>query len=312
MDRKKLLYFATIAECCSFTRASAQLRIAQPALSRQIALLEAEFGIKLFTRMGRYVRLTDAGEVLLRHAHGINKAFDLAREEMQTRATSPKGRAVVGAPPSLSTILAPRLLTRLRNELPDVCVNIREGTSCFLERSIIEADVDLALVAEKFSGPGIERLHLGEEDIVLIGRPELLRRLRSDGARWWRSTPLFMVCQVAAIVEAALPGRFRDVYRIEMDAIHALKEMTTQGRGVTISPVGFFRSAIEAGQVAAAPIGRLSRPIVLASSASRPRSRAVEAVARLIGEEIERFLAVGVFTARTGAASAPVPLPALD
>jgi LysR family nitrogen assimilation transcriptional regulator len=312
MDRKKLLYFATIAECASFTRASAQLRIAQPALSRQIALLEAEFGIKLFTRMGRHVRLTDAGEVLLRHAHGINKAFDLAREEMQTRATSPKGRAIVGAPPSLSTILAPRLLTRLRHELPDVSVNIREGTSLFLERSIIEADLDLALVAEDFSGPGVERQHLGHEDIVLIGRPELLSRLSKDGARWWRSTPLFMVCQVAGIVEAALPGRFRDVYSVQMDAIHAIKEMTNQGRGVTISPIGFFRSEIESGHVAVAPIGKLTRPIALASSASRPRSRAVEAVAKLIQAEIERFFAAGVFSARGDKGFAPIPLPMRD
>jgi LysR family nitrogen assimilation transcriptional regulator len=311
MDRKKLLYFAAIAECGSFTRAAAQLRIAQPALSRQIALLEQEFGVDLFTRMGRHVRLTDAGEVLLRHAHSINKAFDLAREEMQTRASLPRGRVIVGAPPSLSSMLVPRLLSRLRHELPDVLLKVREGTSLFLERSIVEADLDLALVAEEFSGPGVDRRRLGHEDLALVGRPEVLQRVIEAGARWWRSTPLFVTHQVNCILGPILPEHFGEVYSVEMDAIHAIKEMTIQGRGVAISPVGFFWSEIQAGQAAVARIGKtkITRPIILASSASRPHSRAVDATAHVIREEVEQLFDSGAFLARQLGGSAEIYLP---
>jgi DNA-binding transcriptional LysR family regulator len=305
MDRKKLLYFARIAECGSFTKAAAQLRIAQPALSRQIALLEQELGAELFTRMGRHVRLTDAGEVLLRHAHRINKAFDLAREEMQTRASSPKGRVIVGAPPSLSCMLTPRILTRLRHELPDVSLTIREGTSLFLERSIIEADLDLGIVAEEFSGPGIDRHCLGHEDIALIGRPDVIDKLRRDGARWWRTMPLLMTCQVSCLVRSVIPDKLENVYWVEMDAIHAIKEMTNLGHGVTLCPVGFFRSEIETRQVAVASMGDITRPIILVGSASRPRSRAVEAVAQILRTEVEKFFQAGAFAAHAPVEIAP-------
>jgi DNA-binding transcriptional LysR family regulator len=305
MDRKKLLYFSRIADCGSFTKAAAQLRIAQPALSRQIALLEQELGAELFTRMGRHVRLTDSGEVLLRHAHRINKAFDLAREEMQTRASSPMGRVIVGAPPSLSCMLTPRLLTRLRHELPDVAVTIREGTSLFLERSIIEADLDVGIIAEEFSGPGIERRRLGYEDVALIGRPDIIEKLRYDGARWWRTMPLLMTCQVSCLVRSVIPDKLENVYWVEMDAIHAIKEMTNLGQSVTLCPVGFFRSEIEMRQVAVASMGDISRPIVLVRSASRPRSRAVEAVAQILRTEIENFFQAGAFSAHARVEIAP-------
>jgi LysR family transcriptional regulator, nitrogen assimilation regulatory protein len=71
MDFKQLHSFSRIAELGSFSKASLALDIAQPALSRQIRLLETEIGAALFIRHGRGVRLTERGRLMLDHARGI-------------------------------------------------------------------------------------------------------------------------------------------------------------------------------------------------------------------------------------------------
>ena len=95
MDLKQLRYFVSIAELGSFTRASAHLRITQPALSRQMARLAAEMKVPLLRRDGRNIALTAAGEVLLERARFLLRQaeqivvisrFTFARDDtLQTR-----------------------------------------------------------------------------------------------------------------------------------------------------------------------------------------------------------------------------------
>ena len=71
MDFKQLEYFIKVAELGSFTNAACSLGVSQPALSRQVSLLEQQFGLQLLTRNGRGAVPTDAGSVLLDHGRGI-------------------------------------------------------------------------------------------------------------------------------------------------------------------------------------------------------------------------------------------------
>ena len=82
MDLKQLAYFVRVAELGSFTRASIALNIAQPALSRQIRLLEVELRQNLLTRNGRGALPTEAGNLLLKHGRGILHQVEVAREEL--------------------------------------------------------------------------------------------------------------------------------------------------------------------------------------------------------------------------------------
>lgn len=296
MDYKKLLYFLMVADCGSFTKAAAQLRIAQPALSRQIALLEEEFGVELLSRMGRHVRPTDAGEVLLKHAREIQRAFQRADEDMQSRARSPKGLVRVGAPPSLSVLIVPTLIETIQKELPDVTLKFREGTSLFLERSILDFELDLALVADALSGKGIHGELLAEEDIMLVGRPSQLRKCipaNKDGPR------IFTTWQISAMLQECRDPVGINTRKItEIDAFLTLKDLTIQGRAVMLAPIGAFHEALAARRVSALPVdgAKLQRPVILASSA-RPGGRAVDAVARILRSEVLRLQERGVFRA---------------
>ncbi|MEM9756662.1 MAG: LysR family transcriptional regulator, partial [Pseudomonadota bacterium] len=96
MDVRQLSYFIAVAENGSLASAANVIGIAQPSLSLQIKNLEGRLGTELLVRTPRGVSLTDAGEVLLRHARHILNAVALAKEEVRQAGTTPTGRVVFG------------------------------------------------------------------------------------------------------------------------------------------------------------------------------------------------------------------------
>jgi DNA-binding transcriptional LysR family regulator len=136
MDLKQLQYFITVAELESFTRASEALGVAQPALSRQIRLLEVELRQNLLIRNGRGAIPTDAGKLLLGHARGIHHQLERAREELLHMRGGLTGRVALGLPPSLARALTVPLTRAFRVEMPDAQLTIREGLSTAMQEGL--------------------------------------------------------------------------------------------------------------------------------------------------------------------------------
>ena len=109
MDLRQLEYFVRVAELGGFTRAAIALGVAQPALSRQVRLLEVELRQTLLARNGRGAVPTEAGQVLLEHARGILHQVDRAREELARLRGGLAGRVTLGLPPSVARALAVRV-----------------------------------------------------------------------------------------------------------------------------------------------------------------------------------------------------------
>src|SRR5437899_1526937 len=101
MELRQLAYFAAVARHRHFTRAAAELHVAQPALSQQIKRLEAEVGMVLLDRTSRRVALTEAGEALLERAHRALAEVEAAREELAALRGLEQGRVTMGAMQSL-------------------------------------------------------------------------------------------------------------------------------------------------------------------------------------------------------------------
>src|ERR1700710_1561415 len=101
MDLKQLEYFIRVAELGSFTRAAIELQVAQPALSRQVRLLEVELRQNLLSRNGRGAIPTEAGQLLLAHGRGILHQVERAREELGRARGALVGRVALGLPPSV-------------------------------------------------------------------------------------------------------------------------------------------------------------------------------------------------------------------
>lgn len=168
MDIKQLSYFVRVAEMGSFTRASIVLDIAQPALSRQVRLLEVELRQNLLIRNGRGITLTEAGKVLLEHSRGVLHQMERLREELSRVRGSLAGRVAVGLPPTLGRILAVPLTRAFAELMPDASLAIVDGLSKTMQESLLTGQLDIALVYNALPTPGIELRPLLQDELLLV------------------------------------------------------------------------------------------------------------------------------------------------
>ena len=137
MDLKQLEYFVRVAELGSFTKAALALDVAQPALSRQVRLLEVELRQNLLIRNGRGATPTDAGKLLLEHGRGILHQVERAREELGRVRGALAGRVAIGLPPSLAKVLAVPLTRAFRQQLPQASLSISEALSVTMQEWLL-------------------------------------------------------------------------------------------------------------------------------------------------------------------------------
>ena len=194
MDLRQLEYFVRVAELGSFTRASLALDIAQPALSRQVRLLEVELRQSLLTRNGRGAVPTDAGRLLLEHARGILHQIERAREELGRVRGALAGRVAIGLPPSVAKVITVPLLREVRKRMPEASLSVREGLSVAMYEALTRGQLDIALLYNAVQSPDVELTPLLEEQLFLIqrrtgkaapaARPGAYRCAKSPCFRW--------------------------------------------------------------------------------------------------------------------------------
>ncbi|MDP3708854.1 MAG: LysR family transcriptional regulator, partial [Polaromonas sp.] len=156
MDLKQLEYFVRVAELGSFTRASIALDVAQPALSRQVRLLEVELRQSLLVRNGRGATPTEAGKLMLAHGRGILHQVERAREELGRVRGSLAGRVAIGLPPTLARVLTVPLTRAFRHELTDARLSISEGLSAVMQEWLLNGRLDIAVLYNAQPAAGIE------------------------------------------------------------------------------------------------------------------------------------------------------------
>ena len=159
-----------IADQGSFTGAAAALGYSQPAVSQMVRRLEQRMGTPLVDRVGRSVRLTEAGLALARHASTVLGALDAAEEEVAAIAGLRAGRVRLAAFPSASATLVPKALALVRDRFPGVSMTFAEAEPPESLAALRAGDCDLA-VAFTYPGTDVSR---GEEDLDLFVTRHLL------------------------------------------------------------------------------------------------------------------------------------------
>ena len=169
IDAAGLRVMKAIADEGSFTAAATALGFTQPAISQMVRRLEQKTGTALVDRMGRQVRLTEAGEVLARHAVTVLSALDAAEEEVAAIAGLRSGRVRLMAFPSSSASLVPQALAVLKRRFPEVTVRFSEGEPPESLAALRAGECDLA-VAFAYEGTDVGR---GEDLDAFVIRPLL-------------------------------------------------------------------------------------------------------------------------------------------
>lgn len=169
MDLKQLEYFLRVAELGSFTQASRALNIAQPALSRQVRMLEVGLRQTLLNRNGRGVTTTEAGKLLLEHCRGILHQVERAKEDLGRVRGALAGRVAVGIAPSPSKMMTVELTRAFRKRLPSATLSISEGLSIVMQEWLLAGRLDIALLYNPMPSPELDISPLTCEGLYLIG-----------------------------------------------------------------------------------------------------------------------------------------------
>lgn len=169
ISSQQLEYFRAVARELHFTRAAAQLRIAQPALSQQIRKLERQLGVTLFERDNHRVEITAAGRALLVHAERILSDLTAVDEEMSGWAGGTRGRVRLGTARGLAAALT-RMLARFGERYPLIVVELREESTDAMVADLHAGQLDAATLGAPPSPDDIRLAYhpLGREPLVLV------------------------------------------------------------------------------------------------------------------------------------------------
>src|SRR5579884_3320377 len=171
MTLDQLDTFVAVARARSFSRAAILLDLAQPTLSGRIASLESELGASLFHRRGHTLELTDAGRGLLPYAERILALRSEARGAVQRIASGGLGRLAVGANPTCSQYLVPRLVEEFVRAHPGVPVSVRTALSPQLMEHLLDGGIELAICSRAQLHVSAEVLWSYSDPLALVAAP---------------------------------------------------------------------------------------------------------------------------------------------
>ena len=244
MDLRQLRYFVQIVESGSLAKASRQLYIAQPALSQQIAKLEAEVGKPLLIRTARGVTPTENGTALHHHARfmlrQLDQALSIARQEPGTA----HGMVSVGLAATTVRAVGAPLVRRVREKFPGIVLNVVEGMSGHLAQMMRLGQLDLAILFSRDAVPDLPMEPLVEEElfVMLPGDSPLVapRRVKLSCAE---------AAQLPLILPTGIHGLRRRIMAefeqrnlplrvvAEIDSLSLLIACVREGMGATIKPM---------------------------------------------------------------------------
>jgi LysR family transcriptional regulator, nitrogen assimilation regulatory protein len=282
MDFKQLRAFMTIADTGNVTRAAELLNVVQPAVSRQLRLLEEDVGSDLFERGRHGMVLTEAGKALLVYARRAMLELDRARAEIGGTSERIGGLVTVGLLPSTSDLIASALVSAVAANYPGIRMRIAMGYAGTLQQWLETGEVDAALLYGVERTPNILATPLLEEALWVVGPVSAKLRLQRPVAlASLAGKPLILPSGphgIRTLVDhACAVANVKLDIAVETNAMGIQKSLVLGGHGFTILPPVAFADELARKQVGAAPLcdPEITRTIVLALPANRVVARHV-------------------------------------
>jgi LysR family nitrogen assimilation transcriptional regulator len=294
MELKQLSYFLGVAECGSFSKAAVRLAVAQPNLSRQVRLLEAELGVELLYRNGRGVVLSEAGKLLEPYAQSVVNLVSQAQTEINTLREVPQGKVAVAMPPSIGWVLSGPLVVRCREAFPNILLHLAEGFSGHVAEWLSTGQIDIGVV---YQAPRLSTLStepLLSDELILLGPVSDPAGIGGDSVETAKlaEIPLILPARphgLRTLVDSTLDKMDMEArIEFEVDAMPSTLSLVERGVGYTVLSEGAVSELLKAGRIRRWTLTNPSirRDLLLATSSQRPMSVATRLVARLLRDEV--------------------------
>ncbi len=172
MSDFRLKVFFSVAKNLSFTKASQELFISQPAITKHIQELEATYQVRLFDRQGGRISLTSAGKLMLEHSERILENYKQLEYEMNLLHNAYTGELRLGASTTIAQYVLPPLLASFIEKFPQVHLSLMSGNSREVETALQEHRIDLGLVEGIVRLPNLKYTDFLKDELVAIVRPD--------------------------------------------------------------------------------------------------------------------------------------------
>jgi len=241
MEFHQLRYVCAVAETGSFSRAAERCQIAQPSLSQQVLKLEEDLGAKLFDRLGRSVRLTEAGRAFVPHARSILEQMETARSSVAQKNADVRGSVSLGVIPTVSPYLVPRYTTSFAKRFPDARLRIVEDVTPVLIESLRELSIDIAILALPLRHKDLELFSLKTEPLfAVLPKDHRLADAASLSLRDLRGEPFVMLrdghCFRDLSLATCARARITPNIAFESGQFSSLFGMVAAGVGISLAP----------------------------------------------------------------------------
>lgn len=239
MELGELRTVLKIAETGSFTQAARSLGVTQPAISQQVARLEAELGRPLFERQGRSIALTEAGEKLCQHARQIVALTDDARRIVTDDGES--GRIVVAAIPTIAPYFLPGVLSTFRAKHPGVQLEVHEEVTASLLQRCGNSEIDVGLLALPAERRYLRFEKLFDEELLLVlPADHALARKPKVRLEDLHDEPFVLLdeahCLSGDIRSFCLRKQFQPIATGRTTQLATVQELVALGHGVSLIP----------------------------------------------------------------------------
>jgi DNA-binding transcriptional LysR family regulator len=270
LDTRRLRVLYEVARHGSFSAAAGALGYTQPAISRQIALLERETGTTLLERRSDGARLTDAGELLVRHAEAVLTRLQDAEEELGELLGMQSGRLRMSSLTSTASTIVPPAIMEFRKRLPGVDLSVLMVDPSGVVAPLRAGEIDLAVTNDDthFDLPDIEAVHLFDEPLLIalphdhpLARRRQLKLAELSDERWMLGTT--RACpDTGRFIRACHGAGFDPQVAFHNDDYTAILGFVAAGVGVAPVPEMVARNAHSEVTVCSLHSEVLTRPIV--------------------------------------------------
>ncbi len=289
MDIRQLRSFVHVVETGSLSAAAQRLRVTQPALTRQIRLLEEETGTPLLVRTGRGVRPTPAGLDVERRARRVLAEFEALAIEMRARTAEVSGRVRLALAPSIGAALGGAVLERFLALHPAVKVEAVTVLSANARDALLRGRLDLGLIFPDVPGPNLRVEPLWSESLCFVApaRPPWTGRTGVTLAEAL-AEPLILPAKEhglrATVEQAAAPRGLSVHVPVELASMNLQLDLVARGMGCSVFPAAACRLGVAAGALTVLPFtdAELRRQAVLAWARDYPPDRATLALIELL------------------------------
>ena len=253
MEIGRLEAFAQVAALLSFSKAADALYLTQPTVTARIQALERELGEPLFERMGRTIRLTDAGKSYMPHAQRALQAVKEGSDAVASLRNVDSGTLSIGTAPTIGTYVLPGVLQKFAERFPGVEVSIRTGRSEDVMAMVLADEVQVGF--ERYlTHADIETISLYDDDIYLLVSAEhpLAKQRRVSVEEVVRESVIFF--DVGSSYQAISQAIFRDTgvaprHTLDVDNLEMAKHLVLRGLGLAFLPRVAVERELAAGSL---------------------------------------------------------------